>query len=69
MGDHGKAKLDISFAGTFVSSAFAACFAEVQSIFQSAYQQFLNCLYKICLASDQLLVFVLELMSMKFVPI
>ncbi|CAI9098378.1 OLC1v1035012C3 [Oldenlandia corymbosa var. corymbosa] len=29
MADHGKSKSDISFAGTFASSAFATCFAEV----------------------------------------
>ncbi|CAA0842842.1 Mitochondrial uncoupling protein 1 [Striga hermonthica] len=32
MADHGTAKSDISFAGTFASSAFAACFAEVCTI-------------------------------------
>ncbi|KAL3626926.1 Matrilysin [Castilleja foliolosa] len=32
MADHGKAKSDISFAGTFASSAFAACFAEMCTI-------------------------------------
>lgn len=33
MVDHGKAKSDLSFAGTFACSAFAACFAEVYSFF------------------------------------
>ncbi|CAH9103425.1 unnamed protein product [Cuscuta europaea] len=32
MADHGKSKVDISFAGTFASSAFAACFAEICTI-------------------------------------
>ena len=30
-GDHGGPKTEISFGGRFVSSAFAACFAEVES--------------------------------------
>ncbi|XP_073154480.1 mitochondrial uncoupling protein 1 isoform X2 [Henckelia pumila] len=32
MADHGNVKSDISFAGTFASSAFAACFAEICTI-------------------------------------
>ncbi|CAI9765038.1 unnamed protein product [Fraxinus pennsylvanica] len=32
MADHGKLKSDISFAGIFASSAFAACFAEICTI-------------------------------------
>lgn len=52
MVDHGKAKSDLSFAGTFACSAFAACFAEVYSFFFFAHVVSAAAIHLLCLGFE-----------------